>query len=227
MFAMPPHPPYKRKKGQTHSARTSLVASTNEGFQHRAWGWGEEQGSGISQERPAVSGDSARGMEASLDGARGRGAPEAETPRGLAEGPGPDPGSCIAKLRPHCLQEVASSPLLPHPPNYPSIAPHRPQPLTPTPTRPLRRPLQAAVEDTGQAASPGDGGGGSGAALSRGRTAAGPRPVPRGSRRRAASGQRLRPLRTKRPRRAGRRAGGGRRRAGGTTHRRAGGRRLA
>lgn len=119
MFAMPPQPPYKRKKGQTHSARASLVASTNEGFQHRAWGWGEEQGSGISQERPAVGGDSARGMEASLDGARGRGAPEPETPRGLAEGPGPDPDSCIAKLRPHCLQEVASSPLLPPPPELP------------------------------------------------------------------------------------------------------------
>lgn len=95
-------------------------------------------------------GDSARGLEAPLDSAPALGAPVAETPLG---GPGPDPHSWTARLRPHCLLEVMFSPLLPHPPKYPSIAPNRQPLVTPTPTRPRWRPLQVAVEDAHQATS--------------------------------------------------------------------------
>ncbi|XP_073895236.1 uncharacterized protein [Macaca fascicularis] len=134
---------------------------------------------------------------------RGGGAPGAETPRDAEGEPGPDPlplRARAARLRPHCFPEVTSSPLLPYPPKYLGSAPLSPPPVTPTPTptRSRRRPPQAAAEDSRQAANPG-GGGGCGPRRTLGRTAAGPRPVPRGSGRRAASGQRLRPARTKRP----------------------------
>lgn len=141
-------------------------------------------------------------MEASVGCAWALGAPGAGTPPGLAEGPEPDPYSRTAGLRPHSLLETTSSLWLPHPPKYPSIAPHRRPRVTPTPTA--------------TAPSPGRSGGHRpghqpwwqrrrrlGAVWSRGRRAAGPRPVPRGRGRRAASGQRLRRARTKRPRAPG------------------------
>lgn len=58
----------------------------------------------------------------------------------------PTPGS-QGRLRPHCFPQVTSSPLLPYPPKYPGSAPLRSPPVTPTPTRPRRRPPQEAAED--------------------------------------------------------------------------------
>lgn len=125
-----------------------MVPSMNEGFPTQGVGEGAA-GSRISQEARSP-GDSARGLEASHGSALALGAPEAETRLG---GPGPDPHSWTARLRPHCSLEVMFSPLLPHLPKYPSIAPNRQPLVTPTPTRPRWRPLQAAVEDTHQATS--------------------------------------------------------------------------
>lgn len=121
----------------------------NEGFPAQGVGEGAA-GSRISQERPAA-------LETAPEGWR----PHSAAPRrwGLQKrrprwgGPGPDPRSWTARLRPHCLLEVTFSPPLPHPPKYPSIAPNRQPLVTPTPTRPRWRPLQAAVEDTHQATS--------------------------------------------------------------------------
>ncbi|XP_049485994.1 translation initiation factor IF-2-like [Panthera uncia] len=70
-----------------------------------------------------------------------------------------DPYAWTARLHLHCSLGATSSPVLPRPPKYPNIPPHLQPRVTPTPTPPRRRPLQAAVEDTRQAAKT-DGSGG-------------------------------------------------------------------
>lgn len=123
-------------------------------------------GSRISRERPAALETAPEGWRP-RSAARGRRGRQGQRPP--LEGPGPDPHSWAARLRPHCSLEAISSPLLPHPPRSPCIAPGRQPLVTPTPTRPRRRPLQAAVADTGRATgSDGSGDGGSGAARSPG-----------------------------------------------------------
>lgn len=160
---------------------------------------------GNKQERPAALETAPEGWGPRSAEHGRRGAPGAQTPRGLEKGPSPDPYPWTARLHLHC--SLGQRPALSSP------APQIPQHRSPLPAARDPNP-----DPTATAPSPGRGGGHQAggqrrwqrrlrAARSRGRAAAGPRPVRRGSGHRAASGQRLRPAQTKRPRRAGRGVG--------------------
>lgn len=161
--------------------------------------WGRAE-LGNKQERPAARATAPEGWRprSAPHGSRGL---RDRRPRGVWKR-GPDPCPSTARLHLHCSLGATSSPLLPAPPNTPTSLPPLPAARDPNP------------DPTATAPSPGRGGGHQAggqprwqrrlrAARSRGRAAAGPRPVRRGSGHRAASGQRLRPAQTKRPGRAG------------------------
>ena len=107
-----------------------------------------DQGSKISQERPTAAETAPEGWRPRLavPGAGGVGAPGAETPRGLAEGPPIGPGSLDRQVTPPLLKRGNVQPSPPSPPE------------TPPASLPTARALDPDADRTATAPSPGHGG---------------------------------------------------------------------